>query len=202
MNSVIDRSYVLKTKCYMFLFFNIINFSGSRIARIALKTSAIERSQFFTSKLYPTFFFNSEKKLFFEIEKKSEIFFENFSKSGKNQLFHRKNHCFFNEKTMIFSMKKLIFFRFWKIPKKNLRFFFDLKKKVFFRSWKKSWVQLRCKKLRSLDCWCFQSDPSNPTAARSKKDFFSLFRTSMIPTWWNLLMRNYPFSRSRKSRQS
>ena len=44
--------------------------SGSRSAQIALKTPAIERSHFFTSKLYPTFFFNSEKIFFFEIEKK------------------------------------------------------------------------------------------------------------------------------------
>ena len=43
--------------------------SGSRSARIALKTSPIERSHFFTSKLYPTFFFNAEKKYFFEINK-------------------------------------------------------------------------------------------------------------------------------------
>ena len=60
----IEISNLLKEKCYMLLFFNIINFSGSRIARIALKTSAIERSQFFTSKLYPTFF-QLRKKTFF-----------------------------------------------------------------------------------------------------------------------------------------
>ena len=97
------------------------------------------------------------------------------------QLFHRKNHCFFNEKTMIFSMKKLIFPGFWKILQKNLRFFFDLKKKFFFGVEKKSWVQLRCKKMRSLDCWYFQSDPSNPTARKvvlPEEDpiFFQYFR--------------------------
>ena len=38
--------------------------------------------------------------------------------------------------------------------------FFDLEKIFFFGVEKKSWVQLRCKKVWSFDCWCFQSDPS------------------------------------------
>ena len=71
--------------------------SGSRIARIALKTSANERSHFFTSKLYPTFLFNSEKKLFLRSKKKSEIFLGNFSKSEK--------HNIFIEKSIVFSLK-------------------------------------------------------------------------------------------------
>ena len=110
------------------------------------------------------FFSTPKKKLFFEIEKKSEIFFGDFSKSGENQHFHRKNLCFFIEKTMIFSMKKLIFSGFWKILKKKSQIFF--RSHFFFGVEKKSWIQLRCKKLRSLDCWCFQSDPSNPTARK------------------------------------
>ena len=74
------------------------DFSGSRIARIALKTSAIERSQFFTSKLYPTFFFNSEKKLFLRSKKNLRFFLGFFQNPEKIKIFI--------EKIIVFSLKK------------------------------------------------------------------------------------------------
>ena len=70
-------------------------YMGSRSAQIARKTSAIERSHFFTSKLYSTFFFNSEKKNCLRskmcFKKKVEIFFKNRKFQLKNQFFQLKN---------------------------------------------------------------------------------------------------------------
>ena len=113
-------------------------------------------------------FFSTPKKIiFFEVEKNQE----------KNRAFSKiwKKNQNFTSKFSKTQKEKIENFDFFLQIFENVRFFFrffSTSKKIFFRSWKKSWVQFWCKKTRSLDCWCFQSDPSNPTIVLRSTSFF------------------------------
>ena len=59
----------------------------------------------------------------------------------------------------------LVFWDFFVVIWKNIfsRFFFRSQKNIFFGVEKKSWVQIRCQKVWSLDCCYFYRNPSTPT---------------------------------------
>ena len=61
-------------------------------------------------------------------------------------------------------------FSFFENFPENFRFFQfrSISEKIFFGVEKKSWVQLRCKKLRSFDLWCFQRLPSTLTPSSKR----------------------------------
>ena len=86
----------------------------SRSAAIALKTSEIKRSQFFTSKLYSTFFFQLRKIFFWDRSKNvflEKWFFTKKSKKEKSSLFSR---LFFDRSQKIYfsELKKKVEYSF------------------------------------------------------------------------------------------
>ena len=101
-------------------------------------------------------------------------YFWDFFKIRKNQKFQWKINIFPIEKILIFH------WHFWfsrileKISKNIFYFFFDHKKNIFW-SRKKSWGQLRCRKVRSFDFWCFQTDSGTPSWVSKPKPKKSLF---------------------------
>ena len=63
---------------------------------------------------------------------------------------------------------------------------FDHKNNIFW-SRKKSWGQLRCRKVRSFDFWCFQTDSGTPSWVSSPKtkkiSFFCIKCRNSIQNW-------------------
>ena len=116
---------------------------GVRTARIAWKTSAIERFHFSASKLYPNFFFETQKKYLRSKTKSEKIFLIFFSKKNRpgkidfsiEKIDFRKNMIFENFDLENFFKKT--FFRKSIFRSKNLffqvDFFREKKSKIFFR---------------------------------------------------------------------
>ena len=110
------------------------------------------------------FLHRSYAQLFFSVPKKmAKIFFQN-RKSEKTRKFSIFDFFDFCSKILDFLSKKYFFQISKKKFKKIFLFFYFRSQKKYFLILKKNRDSFRCKKLWSLDCRCFRSDPSAPTA--------------------------------------
>ena len=115
---------------------------GNHICRApnALKTSEIERLQFFTSKLYPKKFINSRKICIFEITFLKKYFLKKCHKNPKifqNQI---SKIAIFRFQKWSFSILKIFQIVFKKFPKIFFGKIFWTRKNIFCRSWEKNWI--------------------------------------------------------------
>ena len=119
----------------------------------------------------PDFFFQDQKTFFLWSKKNvKHIFWIFFQNPGKSKI-SMKNLNFSIEKLSIFHWN----FWFFRISKNIFSFFVSITKYIYFGLEKKSWGQLRCRKVRSFDFWCFQTDSGTPSWVSSPKTKKSVF---------------------------